>query len=176
MSDLSLSGTQIMMKLSLTYDILYDEASELTFPLDAFWLESDTCLASKLKTKLVIDESFWYKDKDSIEPIHEQNGLKIIYDDSKYFMISSGLTLQKEGYTFKDLMNLLLEFSNETPIKLYIASLVDDYYYMTIDKGKVTKQKVDLSNLTLQESMIVFYQVLILAGKNSIEETLKILD
>lgn len=175
-SDLSISGTSLMMKLRLTYDDLYDFASESFYPLDAFIIEVKPELAKKFKTKIFIDESIWFKNSSDEDPLHEQNGLKIIYDDCKVVMLSSGLTLQNEGYAFKDLMDLLITLSKGSEIKLSIPYILDEYYVIVIKDGKVEKSEIDLSMISMKEARLGLYQVIMFAGKNSIQETLELID
>ena len=176
MDNLKISGTSLMMKLHLTYDDLYDFASESLYPLDAFTIECSPAAAKMLKTKLIIDESMWFKESSEEEPIHEQNGLKIIYDDSKVVLCSSGLTLQDEGYTFKDLYELMLKLSQEEKIILTIPYIIEDFYKIIFDQGKVIKDEVDLSKISMKEAKLGLFQVIMLAGKEKISDILKLID
>ena len=176
MDNLNISGTSLMMKLHLTYDDLYDFASESLYPLDAFTIECTPLTAKKLKTKLIIDESMWFKTSSDEEPLHEQNGLKIIYDDCKVVLCSSGLTLQDEGYTFKDLYELMLKLSSEDEITLTIPYIIEDFYKIKFKNGQVTKDVVDLSSISMKEAKLGLFQVIMLAGKEKIGEILKLID
>ena len=171
-----ISGTSLMMKLHLTYDDLFDYASETFYPLDSFTIVCSPKIAKTLKTKLIIDESFWFKSSIEEDPLHEENGLKVIFEDSNVVLCSSGLTLQDEGYTFKDLYDLMLELSKEEKITLTIPYIIEDYYEITFDHGKVKKSEVDLSKINLKEAKLGLYQLMILSGKNNLDDTLALID
>ena len=51
--DLSITGVELLEKLNLTYDDIYDFASESFYPLDSFTIETTPKVAAKLKSKLV---------------------------------------------------------------------------------------------------------------------------
>lgn len=173
--NLDISGTSLMMKLHLTYDDLYDFASESFYPLDAFSIVCSPKIARKLKTKLVIDESLWFKNDIDEEPLHEQNGLKVIYDDSKVVLCSSGLTLQDEGYTFKDLYDLIMELSKEEEITITIPYIIEDFYNIVFNNGEVDRDEVDLSKISMKEAKLGLFQLIMLAGKNKLKDTLDLI-
>ena len=173
---LDITGYQLMEDLNLTYDDLYDFASEFFYPLDAFSLDISTKVASKIKTKLLIDESMWFKNDTTEDPIHSENGLKMIFPDCKRALCSSGLTLQKEGYAFKDLFDLMNSFSENEEIIITIPYIIEDFYKIIIKDGKVKKDKIDLSKISLKEARLGLFQIIMLAAGHTLEETLQLID
>ena len=51
--DLSITGVELLEKLNLSYDDIYDFASESFYPLDSFTIETTPKIAAKLKSKLL---------------------------------------------------------------------------------------------------------------------------
>lgn len=174
--DLNITGVELMEKLDVTYDDIYDFASESFYPLDSFTLEVTPEVAKKLKTELIIDESMWFKNPGDDYPIHEENGLKVIFTDCKQVLCSSGLTLQGDDYSFVDLFNLIKELSKGTRIILSIPYIIEDYYEITFEDGEVSRMEVDLSKISRKEGTLAIYQAIMLANKNTLEEVLKLID
>lgn len=174
--DLSITGVELLEKLNLTYDDIYDFASESFYPLDSFTIETTPKVAAKLKSKLLIDESMWFKKATDDYPLHEANGLKVIFDDCEKVLCSSGLTLQGEEYSFKDLYELAKNLSNEDKIVVSIPYIIEDFYEITFNKGSIKKMSIDLSKISRKEGTLAVYQAIMLANTISIEELLELID
>ncbi len=174
--DLSITGRELLEKLNVTYDDIYDFASETFYPLDSFTIETTPSIVKKIKTKLIIDESMWFKKQNDDYPLHETNGIKMIYEDCEKVLCSSGLTLQDEDYSFKDLYNLMKELSKDGKVILSIPYIIEDYYEITFEKGTVKKMTIDLSKISVKEGTLAVYQAIMLANNISIEEVLELID
>ena len=174
--DLNITGVELLEKLELTYDDIYDFASESFYPLDSFTLEISPKVASKIKTELIIDESMWFKKAGDEYPIHEQNGLKMIFEDCKKVICSSGLTLQSEEYSFVDLFNLMLKLSKSERIVISIPYIIEDFYEIEIEDGEVSRMEIDLSRISRKEGTLAIYQTIMFANKHTIKEVLNLID
>ena len=174
--NLNITGVELLEELKLTYDDIYDFASELFYPLDSFTLEISPRVAKMLKTELIIDESMWFKKVSDEYPAHEQNGLKVIFDDCKKVICSSGLTLQSEDYSFVDLFKLMVRLSEGERIVITIPYVIEDFYEIEIEDGEVSRMEVDLSRISRKEGTLALYQTIMFANKHTVKEVLDLID
>ena len=174
--NLNITGVELLEELELTYDDIYDFASELFYPLDSFTLEISPRVAKMLKTELIIDESMWFKKVSDEYPAHEQNGLKVIFDDCKKVICSSGLTLQSEDYSFVDLFKLMMRLSEGERIVITIPYVIEDFYEIEIEDGEVSRMEVDLSRISRKEGTLALYQTIMFANKHTVKEVLDLID
>lgn len=177
MEDLSITGLEAMAKLKLEIDNLYDYASDKFYTLDTFILEMNPSLLDNIKDALIIDEAMYFKNSlDDDEPLHETAGLNPIFKDCKIVQLSSGLSLQEEGYNFVDLYNFINSLSVDNTITLSIPLLTDDYYWIKFNKGHVTTAKNNLHRIRPDDLRLLVYQVMVLAQNKSIGEVLELLN
>ena len=172
--DLSISGFDAMTKMGLEIDNLYDYASDKFYTLDTFILELNPKDLDKIKDQLIIDEAMWFKNtKDDDEPLHETAGLKPIFDDCKVVILSSGLSLQDECFSFVDLYEKLEKAFVDSKIILSIPLLSDDYYEIKFNKGTVTTAKNNLHRIRPDDLRLLAYQVMILAADKRISDVIE---
>ena len=167
--DLSISGFDAMTKMGLEIDNLYDYASDKFYTLDTFILELNPKDLDKIKDQLIIDEAMWFKEsKDDDEPLHETAGLKPLFNDCKVVILSSGLSLQEECFSFVDLYAMIEKAASDTKIILSVPLLTDDYYEVRFNKGSVTTSKNNLHRIRPDDLRLLAYQVMVLAADKKI--------